>query len=271
MIDKVKSIDDPAQQNDTVEKFLGWRKGLGNDTLDRPISIKFCEDCPVVRRSLLGYALSRGSPTLVAALMKEQASPFRAGYDPNANPADFYVFDPFYYVVHNTIAFNRNDHKSLFGAFKEAGLRPSHFAREKFKILEEVLGDSDAKTDGQCVLGPDQNIAGCEWLDGFMPLYTSKNNQEIRSIDFAWKNDRSRPQIYGEIATIEGRTEADDPIFLQIRQENTSGPEIHCPLQDSRRGNAELFLVRADVDESFEIFLVPADERFKHYTQTVRF
>jgi hypothetical protein len=159
----------------------------------------------------------------------------------------------------------------LFGAFKEAGLRPSHFAREKFKILEEVLGDSDAKTDGQCVLGPDQNIAGCEWLDGFMPLYTSKNNQEIRSIDFAWKNDRSRPQIYGEIATIEGRTEADDPIFLQIRQENTSGPEIHCPLQDSRRGNAELFLVRADVDESFEIFLVPADERFKHYTQTVRF
>jgi hypothetical protein len=71
MIDKVKSIDDPAQQNDTVEKFLGWRKGLGNDTLDRPISIKFCEDCPMVRRSLLGYALSRGSPTLVAALMKE--------------------------------------------------------------------------------------------------------------------------------------------------------------------------------------------------------
>jgi hypothetical protein len=228
MIDKVKSIDDLARKKDTVEKFLRWIKGLGNDTLDRPISIKFCEDCPVVRRSLLGYALSRGAPTLVTALMKEQASPFRAGYDTHAHPADFYVFDPFYYVVHNTMAFNRNDYKSLFGVFKEAGLRPSHFAREKFKILEEVLGNSDAETDGQCVLGPNPNIAGCQWLDGFMPWYTSKNHQEIRSINFAWKNDRS--------------------------------------LQDPRRGNAELFLVRADVDKSSEIIPVPADERFKHYT-----
>jgi hypothetical protein len=267
MIDKVKSIDALAQKTDTVEKFLRWIKGLGNGTLDRPISIKLCEECPVVRRSLLGYALSRGAPTLVAALMKEQASPFRAGYDPNAHPADFYIFDPFYYVVHNTMAFaEEKERRFLFDAFKEAGLRPSQFAREKFKSLEEVLGDSDAETDGQCVLGPNKNIAGCKWLDGFMPLYQSKNDQEIRGIDFAWKNGRSRPQIYGEIAIIEGRTEADDPIFLQIRQENKPGPEIHCPLQDARRGNAELFLVRADVDKSSEIIPVPADERFKHYT-----
>jgi len=179
----------------------------------------------------------------------------------------FYVFDPFYYVVHNTMAFvEEKERKFLFGAFKEAGLRPSHFAREKFKVLEEVLRDSDAETDSQCVLGPNQNLASCEWLDGLMPSYQSKNDQEIRAIDFAWKNDRFRPQVYGKMATIEGRTEADDPIFLHIKQENKPGPEIHCPLRDPRRGNAELFLVRADVDKSFEIFLVPADERFKHYT-----